>query len=351
MVGMMANPGGLPEKPPYRYVLLPVLPVLLFLLLGGCSGGDDEVPVLRMAEQHGLAYIPTALLQAPEELLREVDADAVLEFRKGVKVEWIRVNNATAIREAMVAGRLDVGFMGIPPYLIGRDRGFAWRAVTGLSRSPLGLVTLDPDLRHMDDLLRALDDGDPVRIALPQPGSIQHILLAMSLERRYGEATLLDNGLVSMGHPDGMSALLSGAGDIDAHFTAPPFLFRELDHPDATLLISGDEAFGGPFTFIVGVVAPMVSEEDPAVGALMAALESAMAIVADLQDELRGHTSETGATDSEASRAVLEYLAEFYRTDPAQLAADLRVDDLVYETEILGLERFVQAMQRYGYIR
>ncbi len=337
-----------------------VIPVLLFLVLIGCDRPDRDQPVLRIAEQHGLAYIPAALLQAPSELLGEVGGDSISGFRNVVKLEWIRVNNATAIREAMVAGRLDVGFMGIPPYLIGRDRGFAWRAFTGLSRSPLGLVTLNPELRHMDDLLRTLDTGEPVRIALPQPGSIQHILLAMALERQRREPTLFDNRLVSMGHPDGMNALLSGARDIDAHFTAPPFLFRELAHSDATLLVSGDDAFGGPFTFIVGVVAPTISENGPVIPALMTALEAAMNIVTDLQKELRLHAAETDPSDpttplvekiSPESRAVLEYLAGFYRTDPVELAADLTADGLVYQTDVLGMDRFLRTMQTYGYIR
>ncbi len=47
------------------------------------------------------------------------------------------------------------------------------------------------------------------RIALPQPGSIQHILLSMAAEKQLGKHDVFDNQLVTMKHPDGMTALES----------------------------------------------------------------------------------------------------------------------------------------------
>lgn len=301
------------------------------ILLGACgaarddatdvaaaAGAGDGTAVLRIAEQHGLAYAPLALMQ--------------IENR--IEAEWYRMANATVIREAMLAGRLDVGSMGIPPYLIGRDRGTAWEVVSGVSEVPVGLVTRRPDLTRFADLTGM------ERIALPQPGSIQHILLAMAADRLWGDPTRFDAGLLSLSHPDGMTALLAGR-EIDAHFTTPPFLFAELAAPDARLLLDGREAFGGRFTFIVSVAAPAIGENGAAaIARYREVLLEATTDLTNLQEELR-----RGARPD-----VLDALAAHYGLESKALADQLVRPEIVYSTEIFGLERFAEAMRGFGYV-
>ncbi|MFP4564403.1 MAG: ABC transporter substrate-binding protein, partial [Spirochaetia bacterium] len=179
--------------------------LLLLALFTSCGGGDRT---LTIADQYGIAYLPVQIVKQ-EKLLEKRLPDT--------RIRWEKMGNAAAIREAMIAEKLDVGFMGIPPFLIGYDRGMDWRIFTGLSESPLGLVTLREDIQSLDDI------GPEDRIALPQPGSIQHILLSMAAERRFGDPGRFDSRLVTLSHPDGMQALLAGR-EITAHFTSPPFL-------------------------------------------------------------------------------------------------------------------------------
>jgi len=307
------------------------------------SGGHGEatatvsVPLLRVAEQHGLAYAPLVLVRAAA-------GDS-----PDLQIEWVRVNNAAAVREAMLANRLDLGFMGIPPYLIGRDTGTGWRAFTGLSRAPLGLVTIDPGIPDLETLAAP---NAPYRIALPQPGSIQHILLAIALDRQFGDPTRLDHRLVSLGHPDGMNALLAGGGEISAHFTSPPFLFEELRHPRATLLLSGEEAFGGEFTFIIGVLRRGMTPDTPGVAAFRARLQGAIGEMTRLQRELR-ESSNPDRGDVELSppaQRTLDLLADAYEIDAAVLRRDLAEDGIAYEEDIRGIEQFLRYMHTFGYI-
>lgn len=306
-----------------------LIPLCVILLLSGCSGREDESPlVVRIAEQHGLAYLPLAVLQV-EELLEEAFSGEEL------RVEWSRTGNAALIREAMLSGRLDVGFMGIPPFLIGRDRGTDWRIFTGLSEMPLGLVTLQPGYRSLEDL----QDGD--RIALPQPGSIQHILLAMAAETRFGDPRRFDDRLVSMGHPEGFSALLTRRG-IAAHFTAPPYLAAALAEPDSALLLEGSDAFGGRYTFIVGVVAPgwgTTARERQIMETFLAALDEAMELCRKLQEDL----------DFGGGR-LLQALAQFYGIEDSLLREQLAYPGAVFTREVHGMEQFIERMHRYGYI-
>ena len=60
-----------------------------------------------------------------------------------------------------------------------------------------------------------------------------------------------DRSLVTMKHPDGMTALLSGA--VDAHFTSPPYIFMETADDGYSTVLSGFDAFGGKFSFIGAV--------------------------------------------------------------------------------------------------
>ncbi len=96
---------------------------------------------------------------------------------------------------------------------------------------PLYLNTRNPAIKSIKDFT------EKDRIALPAVKvSMQAIMLQMAAAKEYGENnyTKLDGLTVSMAHPDGVAALMSGASEITAHFTSPPFQFRELKDPKIT---------------------------------------------------------------------------------------------------------------------
>jgi NitT/TauT family transport system substrate-binding protein len=291
---------------------------LLLLMLFSCSRPEGP---LRIAEQYGLAYAPLTIareLGFMDEALREAGLS--------VKVEWLRLGNTASIREAAVAGRVDAAFMGIPPFLISRNGGMSWRIASGLNRSPLGLVSWREDIESLEDL----DRND--RIALPQPGSIQHMLLAMAAERITGSADRFDRQLVTLNHPDGMQALLARR-EITAHFTSPPYLFLELDEPGMREVISGEECFGGDFTFIISVTTEELFSKRPKVyGAFLAGLEKGM-------DYVRTNPEESA-----------RLLAPIYGMEAGLVEAMLTAPGMVYEEQVLGVESFAAFMKRAGYL-
>jgi len=209
----------------------------LLFIITGCEKKTEKIQVLKIAEQFGLAYAPLQIMRCEKLIEKELQE---------IEIKWVRLGNAAAIREAVLSGNVDIGFMGIPPFLIGRDRGMEWKLFTGLSSAPVGLVTWKTGVQGIKDL------GPSDRIALPQPGSIQHILLSMAAGDQLGDPSIFDNQLVTMSHPDGMSALLSKS-DISAHFTSPPYIMKELQTEGMRLILDGTEVMGGPYTFIAGV--------------------------------------------------------------------------------------------------
>ncbi|MGH8802742.1 MAG: ABC transporter substrate-binding protein, partial [Casimicrobiaceae bacterium] len=95
-----------------------------------------------------------------------------------------------------------------------------------------------------------------------------------------GQQNRLDHLTVSMSHPDGLTALLSGRSEITAHLSSPPFQYEELAHPAMHKVFSSFDVLGGPATFNVIWTTTKFHDENPKVyAAFVAALDEATAII------------------------------------------------------------------------
>lgn len=303
-----------------RPVRLLIFGLLILLIASGCGHRNNEPSEelkISIAEQYGLAYAPLQIMK--EQKLMEKNLS-------GVKVEWHQLSNTAEIREAMLAGKVDAGFMAIPPFLIGWDKGMEWNIAVGLSSSPVGLVTNQERIK----LLKDFKDTD--RIALPQPGSVQHILLSMAAEQELGDANKLDNLLVTMKHPDGMNALLAN-NDITAHFTSLPYLALELENKDIHQVVSGREAIGEEFSFIVGVTTKKFHDINPEVHkAFIDSVQEAVDFI---------------NKDPEKAAEILD---SYYELTPEEILKYLTYGDNEYSTTVKGVKVFSSFMARNGYL-
>lgn len=221
----------------FKYLYILIICILITPTFLGCNK-KPEIVEITIAEQYGFAYAPIQIMKEKKMLENKMDDNTT--------VNWVQLANTTAIREAMLTGDVDFGFMAIPPFLIGWEKGMEWKIATGLSCSPIGLVTYDSSIQSIKDF------SSHHRIALPQPGSVQHILLSMAAEKIFSDSNKFDRQLVTMSHPDGMNALIAKK-DISAHFTSPPYLNRELSIEGMHQILTGEEAMGKEFSFIIGV--------------------------------------------------------------------------------------------------
>lgn len=287
--------------------------------MAGCGTQGDKESGLKIsiAEQYGLAYAPVQIMKEQKLLDKHLP---------GIQVKWQQLNNTTEIREAMLAGKVDAGFMAIPPFLIGWDKGMQWKIATGLSSSPGGLVTNKAEIKSIKDL--TAND----RIALPQPGSVQHILLSMAAERELGDPRKLDNQLVTMNHPDGMSALLAKK-DITAHFTAMPYLAKELENKDLHQVLSAKEAMGTNFSFIVGVTTTKFHDKNTEV------YQAFIASVQEAVDFIQKNPQEAA-----------ELLADDYKLTKEEVYKYLTYPDTEYSTTVKGISQFATFMSKTGYL-
>ncbi|WKY48687.1 ABC transporter substrate-binding protein [Eubacteriaceae bacterium ES3] len=295
-----------------------VILAVLMLLATACSptqtGGEEKT--IRIAEQYGIAYAPVQIMKEKGFLEKNYP---------GIEISWEQLGNTAAIREAMVADRLDVGFMAIPPFLIGTENGMEWKIATGLSSVPTGLVATD-QIQSLSDF------SETDRIAVPQPGSVQHILLAMACDREFSDPTKLDNNLVTLSHPDGMSALLSG-GDITAHFTSTPYFQKEIETAGFHEIISGEEAFGGDFSFIIGVTTNKLHDENPQLyEAFVKSIQEAIDFIND---------------NPEASA---EILADVYELSEEEVLSYITAESASYSETVKGIQTFADFMKKTGYL-
>lgn len=199
-----------------------------------------------------------------------------------------------------------------------------WRIIAGISKTSVALMTKDPALTSLVEVT------ENHRIILPQPGSIQHILLMMASEKVLGKASALDGQLLSMAHPDGVTAFLSGNQDL-LHFTTPPYLQQELEN-GGRVLLDGRESFGGDFTFIVGICPERVFLEPEVYESFKEALVKTMEYMENNRE------------------GTLQILSEVYDYDREDLQGYLGDGTTTFGTGVEGMDTFVEFMERSGLI-
>jgi NitT/TauT family transport system substrate-binding protein len=192
-----------------------VAAAVLALGIGAASSAQGASDATRpdkitIAYQFGVGYAPLLIIKQ-QRLLEKA--------YPGLQVEWKQLASGTPITDGIIKGDIQIGAMGTGPFLVGWARGINWRVIAPLDEADLWLMARDSSIRTIADLRGK-------RIATPTATSIQAVALRKMAQVKLGNPRALDSSLISMDHPDGMQALLSG--QIDAHFTSPPYQWQEL---------------------------------------------------------------------------------------------------------------------------
>lgn len=239
----------------------------------GSSTARADSDVIRIAVQPGLTYLVTDVMEHQKLIQKHAAALGLAN----VKVEWLRLAAGNNVNDAVIAGAVDIGATGIPPFLLlwAKTRGSVdVRAIAPFNSMPLVLVTRNPAVQRIEDL------GPNDRIALPGVGSSsQAIMLQMAAARAFGDANFrkFDALTITRGHPDAMAALLSPNSEINAHFSAAPYLQQELAVPGVHKILSSTDVYGGPATIGVTFTTKKFRDANPKLlAAFIAATDEAM---------------------------------------------------------------------------
>ncbi len=240
------------------------------------SGGiaRAEVKEVHLAEEFGVSYLPLLIMRDQHFFEAEAKKAGLGE----ITLTWARFGGGPEMNDAILSGRLDFASGGVAPMITlwSRTKGRV-KGLCALNSMPLYLNTTNPAIKTLRDFT------DKDRIALPAiKVSIQAVTLQMAAAQVFGpdQAHKLDPLTVSMKHPDGVVALLSGHSEITAHFTSPPFMYQELEDPRVHRVLDSYDVLGGPSTFNVVWTSQKFHDDNPkTVAAFLAALKEADAFI------------------------------------------------------------------------
>jgi NitT/TauT family transport system substrate-binding protein len=287
-----------------------------------------QTKTVRLAKQFGIGYLPLTLMEE-QKLLEEHGKKLGLDL----KTEWVQFTGGTPMNEALVSNNLDFASGGVGPLLTIWSRtkeNLGVKGVAALNSMPLYLNTINPNVKTLADFT------DKDRIALPAVRtSIQAVTLQMAAEKAFGPGQhgKLDPLTVSMSHPDGLTAMMSGRSEVTAHFTSAPFMYQELADPRVKKVLDSYEVLGGPHTFNLVWTTKRFYEENPkVVQAFVAALDEAMKFIA--------------AKPAEA--AALWAKAENSKMAPADVEKLIRLPENEWTTTPKKIMAYADFMSRTG---
>ena len=193
----------------------------------------QEAKQLRIVKQPGLGYLQLIVMR--EQKLIEKRAP-------GVEIEWRQLTSGPVIRDAMVAGQMDIGSGGLGPFIQAIDRGLDWKTLGGLNEMPLFLNCARADIKSLKDL-KPTD-----RIAMPAIGSAQHVILQMQAEKELGDPKKLNQQIVAMALPTAPPRSCPSARS-RATSRRRRSRYEQLRDPGIKKIFDSFQAVGGPHTF------------------------------------------------------------------------------------------------------
>lgn len=207
----------------------------------------------------GIAFLPLLVM----EKQKSIEKHAAELGHKSLKVSYVNLGGAAVAIDALLSGATHLHAAGPPSFLFLWDRTRGTTDVTGIAAMtslPGYLNTTNPNIKSLRDVT------EKDRIALNGVKvSIPAIIMQMYARKEFGPKDTFhyDKYTVSMQHPDGVAALLSGISEINLHFTSVPFHARELKDPRVRTILVSDDVMGGSTTFTMLSATKKFREENP----------------------------------------------------------------------------------------
>jgi NitT/TauT family transport system substrate-binding protein len=232
-----------------------------------------EVDEVKMMSQYGIGYMQLTVMKHDKLVEKHLAAAGL----PGTKVSWTKLGAGAVANDALLSGTLHLAAGGTGPAIILWDKTKGGKGdvhgVAALSSMPNLLISRNPNVKTIRDFT------DKDRIAMAGAGSsVQTTYLQIAAAKAFGKENYkkLNHLMVNLPHPEGLNALLSGAGDITAQFTSPPFYQRALEDKAIHKVLDSYEIMGQPNTFLMVWATKKFRDENPkSYQAILAALKEA----------------------------------------------------------------------------
>lgn len=224
-----------------------------------------QVPV-KIGIGFGTGFLPTFIADELDLVEKHAKAAGL-----DVAVNYTRFSGSAAMQDAVLSNSIDMGVYGVAAMLIAWDKAKGTPqqvfGIAGVNSSPLVLLTNKPEVK-------ALADFAPTdKIAMPALVSPQMYALQMLSEKTFGpgQQDKLKPQIVALPHPEALAAMLSGAGEVKAYFSTPPFTDIALASGKAHPVVSSVDAYGGRSTFLALGATKRYIEANPKMAQVMIA--------------------------------------------------------------------------------
>ena len=306
--------------------------VVGLLLLIAVGPARAESPTLRIGVQYGTSMLPMMLIENGKLLEKHARAAGLGE----VAVSYTNISGPVAIADGVLSGALDIGINGAPSLLVlwdkTRNTGNPIRGLAAVSTNPSTLVTRNPAVHSVKDFT------ERDRIALPGVKiALNAILLQMAAASAWGpsEWARLDARTTTLGHPDALAAMLSGAGDITAHFSQPPFSTLEIKAGMRPILRAKD-VLGDGWDMIMFLTTRFHDANPKLMGAVLAALREADAAI---------------QADPRAAAALYLTMSNDRKSTVEEILALITDPDTTYAPTPRSVMRFAAFMHQTGTLK
>ena len=249
--------------------------LLTALLLLLATQAHAETKTLRIGVQYGTSMLAMMMVEHDQLIQKHATAQGLGD----VAVSFQNISGPVAMSDGVLSGALDFGTNGAPSVLLLWDKTRAGanpvRGLASVSANPSVLVARNPAVTGIADFT------ERDRIALPGVKiALNAILLQMAAAKLWGPAEYarLDPRTTTLGHPDALAAMLSGAGDVTAHFSGPPFSTLEVKAGMRPILRAHD-VLGDGWDMILFATTKFHDANPKLCQALLAALQEAQAAI------------------------------------------------------------------------
>lgn len=173
-------------------------------VIGGAAD-DDHVVDISISSSYGTTT---------SNIIREYDL-LTQYLPEGYTVEWHTMTSASDMRDALVAGSLDIVCTSLPTFIAAYEQGMELALISFAGSVPIGLYGNDESIRSLSDF----DEQD--RIAAKSKGNNGHIAFLLTCLDELGDAMALDNQIDPIQEADAL-ALLQSSNDIQASIFSFP---------------------------------------------------------------------------------------------------------------------------------
>lgn len=308
-----------------------LLLVGLAVFMAVSSGAAKAQQEIKIGVGFGISFLPMYIVDEFKLIEKHGKSNGL-----DLKTSYHRFSGSGPMQDAIISGAIDMGPLGISAILTVREkaRGMPQEmlAISGVTTLPLVLITNQSNVKKLADF----KSND--RISMPSIVSPQMYLLQMQAEKEFGSGQhdRMKPQVISLPHPESLSALVSGSTEVTAYFSPPPFTQAALKSSKVSRVLSSTDIIGKASFIIMGAGKKFVDANPKIPEAVAKAVEEAAALI---------------KNDPKQAAEIYLKREPSKMLDQAQMEAILKEYTDDFGSSVHGVQAYADFMGRLGQLK